>query len=192
MHTSPHGNRKERLHANGMTLVELAVGLSILSISTVLIIGTIVKTYETIIKVSEVREIFEKGYGALNRITAEIKEAESVDIPGKAGLRIVKSQASSDGYKRIYFFTQKDVLYRKGEPGGKDRILAENVIEFDVTTGEVSSGIYTIRLTIEDADGEKYAFRSDIYPMNIEDNTKKTFYDDDDSAGDWATVISKY
>ena len=194
MHTLPRGNSRMNFdkRCHGMTLVELAVGLSVLSICSVLTIGTIVKTYEVITSVSDIRELLEEGQSALKRITAEMQDAQSIAFVGQTGIRIYKAHASSDGFMRVRFYKNGSVLYREGEPAGIARVLAQNVSEFEVTMDEISSNIFTIRLTMLDSGGEEHQLRADAYPMNLQSVSTKSFYNSGTSSGDWAMVVSGY
>lgn len=190
----PHGNRKMDAVCNprGMTLVELAIVLAIFSVCSVLTIGILIKTYEVVTSVSEERELYSEGQNALKRITVEVQDAQSATLAGQTGIRIVKSHPASDGYSQVYFYKDGSTLYRKGEPSGTPKQLAQRVSAFTVASDEVSSNIYTIRLTLQDSSGKQYQFRTDVFPMNVQTASLKSFYNTSASSGDWAPVISGY
>jgi len=192
MHTLPHGNKNPRKAIKGITLIELVVWMSILSICAVLTTGSIVGTYAVINSVSQVKGVYEEGVNVLKRLGAEMQDANSVTIVGETGIRIVKTHAGSDGYTQVFFYKDGSVLYRQGEPAGTARVLVQNVTGFEVSNDEVSSNIYTLRLTMQDADGTQHQLRADVYPMNLQGVSAKNFYNTSTSAGDWASVISNY
>lgn len=194
MHTFLHGNKKTGVlyHSRGMTFVELVVVLALFSVCSVLTIGILLKTYEVITSVSNERELFNEGQNALKRIVLEVQDAQSASIIGQTGIRIVKSHPASDGYSRVYFYKDGSALYRKGEPSGSPKLLAQNVTAFTVASDEVSTNIYTIRLTLQDSSGKQHQFRTDVFPMNVQTANLKNFYNTSTSSGDWAPVISGY
>ena len=194
MHISQHGNKTDlsRASIRGMTLIELTIGMAVLGVCSILTMGPVVSTFDVLVSVSDIRGTYEDGKSALKRIATELKEAETATLVGQTGIRIVKAHSASDGYEQVYFYKDGSVLYRKGEPNGTAKVLAQNVSGFAVAQNEVAPNVYTIRMTMQAADESQYQLRMDVYPMNLTGVSGKNFYNTSTSSGDWAFVISSY
>ena len=169
---------------SGSTLIELVVGLSILGVCLSFTTAPFISIFERHILISEVRNLWCEATTAIRRMDAEIKDAQTVQIVSSSSLKITKSHPGSDGYQQVSFYLDDSKLYRKGEPSGTPKILAEKISAFTVS----GQNPVVIQLVMTDSSGNLHTISCNSTPMNLASTTKKTFYNSSIGKGDWEPI----
>jgi len=190
IHLLRHGIRRRAFnHCTGFTLVEMVVGLGVLGLCAALTVGPIVSLFGVLVLESEARELCDQATTAVNRMAAEIREAEAISLVGQTEIQLTKAHPASDGYSEVVFYLDGTTLYRRGEPGGSAAVLARDVNTFQVTYNAGGQNLVSLLIGLTGPGGEQFQISTGIYPMNLDGVSSKSFYNEDESAGDWELVI---
>lgn len=185
----PGIKRVDCRRCTGFTLIEMVIGLSVIGMCAALTIGPIVSLFEVLVMTSESRDICDEATVAVERMTSEIKEAEAISLTGQTQIEVTKAHPATDGYSEVVFYLDGSTLYRRGEPGGSPAILARDVDTFQITYNAGGQNLVSLQLELTGSGGEQFQIGADVYPMNLDGVSSRSFYNDDESAGDWELVI---
>ena len=155
----------------GFTLIEIVIVIVIMSVLGIFgyqFLATSVHTYSMMEKQ---KSLYDEAAMAMERISRELRDAESITTPGAGGsgstLTFTKSHGTpEDTETNITFQLSSGTLQRDGS--GDPVNLAEKVSAFTVSRGSSPyENETTIVLTLSESTGESVTLRTKICPKNL-------------------------
>ncbi len=158
----------------GFTLIEIVMVMVLLSIVGVISVQVISSAVDTFVISRDRKELYDQGRLALERMTREIRVANSVSYPaaGNSGTYIdftkeaygFSSGSPSDTSTTMTFQVNGTDLERVGDVSGTT-VLASDVSSFLVT--HEAGNLVTLELSINSSKGGTISFRTKVYPRNL-------------------------
>lgn len=141
-----------KLFQKSFTLIEILVYIGVLSIIISAIVSFVLWFLRSNTKAKAMREVLDNARRAMEIITHEIKEAESIYTPtsvfdfhpGQLSLETLKYLPEGEGISYIDFYLCDDHLCFKKESQDSivlttDNVEVNNLIFTKITTGDISS-----------------------------------------------------
>jgi len=170
-----------RNDSKGFTLIEIVMGMVILSIVSVITIKFLVDGLKIYTMTVNQKTLFDEGKLALERMCRDIRDARSISAPaaGASGSAItvirVHGTAWDIANETIIFRRTGNTLEKDKASPNVTRELASNVSNF--TVSRTASNEITLQLTLSLGSGENVTLQTKVYPKNLADSaTYKNFF----------------
>lgn len=123
---------------SGYTLLEAVIYLAILVMVILVVIGLLIVMISGQERVRMVRDINRSGALVLEKISREIRKADSVNLAGPNSIELVN--INDEGVmESIQFYGQEDNLWF-GDGDAQDSLLVENVVLSNLNFTQIDSG----------------------------------------------------
>jgi len=169
----------------GFTLIEIIVVIVILSIVSAITIKFLADSLRIYTMTVNQKTLFDEGKLALERMCRDIRDAQSISVPGAGGsgnvITFIRNNATAqDGASETITFQRNagnSTLEKVKNSPAATRTMADNVNTFTVTRGAVATNNLdeiTLALNLLLGTGENVTLQTKVYPKNLLEDTSAT------------------
>lgn len=180
-----------RINKKGVTLIEIIIVISILSILSGITIKFLIDSLKIYTMGVNQKMIFEEAKLALERMCRDIRDAKSITVPteGNSGNSITfqrtNATAGDASDEILTYRLNRNTIEKVKTSPSVISLLASNVSSFVVQRGISGNNEIMLQLTLSLNTGENITLQTKVYPRNLpKDSNYKNFF------GNWKEELS--
>lgn len=150
-------NKKNKLYSEGVSAVELIVYITLFAVLSVAVLNALIVTIRSFSETRSNHDLLNGGLYSMERMTREIRNAESVDILGStlgvnSGVLVLNTRDTSGNPKTVIFSKSGNslIITENGVSGALtgQNVDITNLIFYQTTT--VKGSVIKIEITVQD------------------------------------------